>query len=169
MNATLSRKHVLGMAGSLGLLAAFGAPAEAAVASSATVTGAWKLESFDVIQAGKAPQPRFGIDPVGYLIYTPSGKMSATLSGIHRPPFVSTTVTPTAESKGQTLADFLSYAGTYELRGDRVFHRVEVCVFTNIVGTTLERQFKLEGDTLTIRTITPGMWGDNSILVWKRA
>jgi hypothetical protein len=168
MNAAISRKRLLGIAGSLGVFAAIGAPADAGV-TAASVLGAWRLETFDVVEAGKSPRPRFGNNPVGYLMYTPSGKMSATLSGIHRPPFVSTAVTPDVESKGQMLSDFLSYAGTYEIKGDRVFHHVEVSVFTNIVGTTLERQFKLEGDTLTIRTITPGMWGDNSILVWKRA
>ena len=167
--SSLSRKNLLEAAASFGLLAAMGARAEAAVATGTGVTGAWRLETFDVVEAGKPPRPRFGIDPVGYLLYTPSGRMSAVLSGVKRPAFESTTAKPDAESRGQMLADFLAYAGTYEIRGDRVFHHVEVSVFTNLVGTTLERKFRLEGDTLTIRTITPGMWGDDSVLVWKRA
>lgn len=175
MHDTLSRKNVLQLAASFGMLAASagaaeiatGRPARAASAPSAGVTGAWSLERFDVIEPGKAATPRFGVDPVGYLIYTPSGRMSAILSGIHRPPFESTKVSA-VEGKGQTLTDFLAYAGTYDIRGDRVFHHVEVSVFTNLVGTTLERQFTIDGDRLTIRTITPGMWGDASTLVWKR-
>ncbi|MGB8965709.1 MAG: lipocalin-like domain-containing protein [Candidatus Cybelea sp.] len=65
--------------------------------------------------------------------------------------------------------NFLAYARRYEVRGDRVFHHVEVSVFTNLVGTTLERQFKLAGDTLTIRTLPPEIWGNSNLLVWKRA
>jgi hypothetical protein len=44
-----------------------------------------------------------------------------------------------------------------------------VSVFTNLVGTTLERQFNLVGDTLTIRTLPPEIWGNSNLLVWKRA
>jgi hypothetical protein len=161
----LSRKHLLGAAAALGLSAAVPA---SALASSA-VTGAWKLESFDLVGKDGARKPRFGANPVGYLMYTPSGRMSATLSGIHRPAFE-----PAAEGTSsnstciERVTDFLSYAGTYSIRGNRVFHHIEVSVFTNLVGTTLEREFHIAGDTLTIRTITGGMWGTNSILVWKR-
>jgi hypothetical protein len=166
---SLSRKSLLEVAASFGLFAATGGAAAAATATTQGVAGAWKLESFDMLEPGQAPKPRFGANPVGYLIYTPSGRVSAILAGVHRPKFESTSVTASSESQGQLLADFLAYAGTYEVRGDRVFHHVEVSVFTNLIGTTLERQFKLEGDTLTIRTITPGMWGNASVLVWKRA
>jgi Lipocalin-like domain len=55
------------------------------------------------------------------------------------------------------------------VRGDHVFHHVEVSVFTNLMGTTLERKFTLEGDTLTIRTLPPEIWGSSNVLVWKRA
>jgi hypothetical protein len=170
---SVSRKRLLTAAASFGLLAAAaGVPAARATAPAqtrASVLGAWALESFDVIDPGKPRTPRFGPHPVGFLIYTPSGKMSATLSGITRPKFESTAAEPSAESRGQMLADFLSYAGTYDIRGDRVFHHVTVSVFTNLVGTTLERRFSLENDVLTIRTITPGMWGNDTILVWRRA
>ena len=58
-------------------------------------------------------------------------------------------------------------AGT-KIRGNHVFHHVEVSVFTNLVGTTLERAFTLAGDTLTIRTLPPEIWGTSNRLVWKR-
>jgi len=37
------------------------------------------------------------------------------------------------------------------------------------MGTTLERQFKIEKDTLTIRTLPPEIWNTSNVLVWKRA
>ncbi|PZR56395.1 MAG: hypothetical protein DLM50_08320 [Candidatus Meridianibacter frigidus] len=69
----------------------------------------------------------------------------------------------------ESVAPFLAYAGTYEIRGNRVFHKLETCVFTNLVGTTLEREFHLSGDTLTIKTAPPFIWGNQSVLVWHRA
>ncbi|MGB6739645.1 MAG: lipocalin-like domain-containing protein, partial [Candidatus Cybelea sp.] len=71
--------------------------------------------------------------------------------------------------RSESLLNFLAYAGRYEVRGDRVFHHVEVSVFTNLIRTTLERQFKISGDTLTIRTLPPEIWGSSNVLVWKRA
>ena len=161
----ISRKSIL-----LSAAAAAGAVSTQSLFASAepaAVVGAWKLESFDIVDRDGSMRPRFGPHPVGYLIYTAGGRMSATLSGVNRPKFE-----PAAESAStcvERLTDFLSYAGTYDIRGDRVFHHVQVSVFTNLVGTTLERQFTLAGDTLRIKTITPGMWGDSSILVWKRS
>jgi len=49
--------------------------------------------------------------------------------------------------------------GAYSIRGNRVFHKVETAVFTNLVGTTLVRDFDLAGDTLTLRTVPPGSGG----------
>jgi len=168
--ANISRRSLLGAAASFGIVAAtMRASADAAEPVAQGVLGAWKLETFDVVEPGQPRKPRFGVNPAGYLIYTPDGRVSATLSGVHRPKFDSAAITPSAECQGQMLADFLAYAGRYEVKGDRVFHHVEVSVFTDLVGTTLERQFAITGDTLTIRTITSGMWGNNSILVWKRA
>lgn len=167
MNApTFSRKGMLATFAALGASLAL---AEPAAASASRVAGSWKLETFDEIAKDGTRKPRFGPNPVGYLIYTPSGRMSATLSGINRPAFEPTVETAKSTACIERVTDFLSYAGTYEIRGNRVFHHLEVSVFTNLVGKTLEREFHLDGDTLTIRTITPGMWGDNSILIWKRA
>jgi hypothetical protein len=171
---SLSRKQLLETAASLGLLAAVRAPASAAVAApvanAAAVVGAWKLESFVVDASSESEKPRFGPNPVGYLIYTASGRMSATLMAAHRLRLDSPKgATSTLDELTQSLANFLSYAGTYEIRGNRVFHHVEVSVFTNLVGTTLEREFSLSGDTLTIRTLPPEIWGTSNRLVWKRA
>ncbi len=171
---SLSRKQLLETAASLGLLAAVRSPVSAAVtapaANAAAVVGAWKLESFVVDASSESEKPRFGINPIGYLIYTASGRMSATLMAAHRAKLDSPKgATSTLDELTQSLANFLSYAGTYEIRGNRVFHRVEVSVFTNLVGTTLEREFSLSGDTLTIRTLPPEIWGTSNRLVWKRA
>lgn len=167
----LSRKDAFGMAASLGLLGALSGAALPALAAAPGVVGAWSLRSFEVDERKRGATPRFGPDPVGYLLYTASGRMSAVLSGTHRPPLTPpTSLGGSAHGEcGHAVGEFLAYAGRYDVRGDRVFHHVEVSVFTNLVGTTLERQFTLDGNTLTIRTVPPEIWGSSNTLVWTRA
>jgi len=163
----ISRKRILASAASAGLIATLGVPARAAQQS---VVGAWKLESFDQLETGGTLKPRFGPNPVGYLIYTATGRMSATLSAAHRAKLIAPDASSsTVEERADALRNFLAYAGTYEIRGNRVFHKVETCIWTNLVGTTLERAFELSGDTLTIRTLPPEIWGNANKLVWRRA
>lgn len=166
----LSRKNLFGMAASFGFVTAFAGETAYAKAAGGVV-GAWSLVSFDVDEGKGSERPRFGTQPAGYLMYTASGRVAAVLAGTHRPA-LQPPMKIGAEATGEcakAVADFLAYAGTYEIRGDRVFHHVEVSVFTNLVGTTLERRFTLEGDTLTIRTVPPEIWGTSNVLVWKRA
>jgi hypothetical protein len=166
---TVSRKGVLELAASFGLIAGLGA-APAATATRRGVVGAWSLVSFDVDEGKGVVKPRFGPNPAGYLIYSADARMAAVLAGTHRPELKSPSATSASEDlRTEALQNFLAYAGRYEVRGDRVFHHVEVSVFTNLVGTTLERQFNLVGDTLTIRTLPPEIWGNSNLLVWKRA
>jgi hypothetical protein len=166
---SVSRRGIIELAASFGLLAAIGKAAPAGAAGNGIV-GAWSLVSFDVDEKGNAAKPRFGPDPVGYLIYSADARMAAVLTGTHRPELGSPAGTsPSEAARSESLRNFLAYAGRYEVRGDRVFHHVEVSVFTNLMGTTLERRFKIENDTLTIRTLPPEIWNSSNVLVWKRA
>jgi len=166
---SFSRKGVLEIAASFGLLAAVG-DVRPAKAGTEGIVGAWSLVSFDVDEGKGAEKPRFGPDPVCYLIYSSNSRMAAVLAGTHRPELKSPAGSSGSEERrSEALLNFLAYAGRYEVRGDRVFHHVEVSVFTNLMGTTLERQFKIEGQTLTIRTLPPEIWGSSNVLVWKRA
>jgi len=133
------------------------------------VVGAWKLESFDERVADGSFKPRFRPNPVGYLIYTSSGRVSATLSGIHRRAFSSGSSPSAAANCDESVHDFLAYAGRYEIKGSTVFHHIETSVFTNLVGVTLKRGFQLQRDTLVIRTLPPYIWGTQSKLIWRRS
>jgi lipocalin-like protein len=167
VNSTVSRKYMLSGLAGFGALVASAQPV--AASASGGVTGAWKLKSFDMLLEHGLKQPRYGAHPVGYLIYTPSGRVSATLQAAHRAALTPPTGAASEPHCSESVTTFLAYAGTYEIRGDRVFHKLETCVFTNLVGTTLERQFVLNGDTLTIKTVPPYIWGNQSVLVWRRA
>jgi Lipocalin-like domain len=171
----LSRKRLFSMAASLGVAAAASSAlragaAPAIVAAPRALIGAWALESFVTDEQGGIEKPRFGLNPVGYLIYTADGHMSATLMGVHRAALAAPDGSSSTHSEiASSLANFLSYAGRFEIRGNHVFHHVEVSVFTNLVGTTLERQFDLSGDVLTIKTLPPEIWNGSNRLVWRRA
>lgn len=162
----ISRKILLGGFASMGLAAA---AQSAGNAAQPAVVGAWKLESFDERVADGSFKPRFGPNPVGYLIYTASGRVSATLSGIHRRPFASGSSPSAAANCDASVHDFLAYAGKYEISGSTVFHHIETSVFTNLVGITLKRGFQLRGNRLEIRTRPPYIWGRQSVLIWQRS
>lgn len=164
-SSLFSRKALIGGFAGLAVAGATALPAAAAAPN----IGAWSLERFDKVDAKGRRTPQYGPNPVGYLIYTASGKMSAVLTGSQRP-----VLTPAGSARDRSdctasLVDFLAYAGTYRISGNRVFHHVETSVFTNLIGTTLEREFSIHGDTLSIRTIPPYIWGYQSELVWRRA
>ena len=165
MNSAISRKVLLGSVAAIGLAAATKCVGEAA---QPAVVGAWRLESFDERVADGSFKPRLGADPVGYLIYTASGRVSATLSGIHRQPLTSGSAPSGPANCNESVHDFLAYAGRYEITGSTVLHHIETSVFTNLVGVTLKRRLQLRGDTLTIRTLPPYIWGSQSVLVWRR-
>ncbi|HET9392512.1 MAG TPA: lipocalin-like domain-containing protein [Candidatus Rubrimentiphilum sp.] len=166
MNSNISRKVLLGGVASIGLATA---TEFAGRAAQSAVVGAWKLESFNERVADGSFKPRFGPNPVGYLIYTASGRVSATLSGIHRQALTSGDTSAAAAHCNESVHDFLAYAGTYEIKGSTVFHTIETSVFTNLVGVTLKRGFQLSGDKLVIRTLPPYVWGTQSMLVWRRS
>jgi len=166
LNPTFSRKALLGGAAAIGFAAVTESIGNAA---SNAVAGAWRLQSFDERVADGTFKPRFGPNPVGYLIYTASGRVSATLSGIHRRPFASGSTPSAAANCNESVHDFLAYAGKYEIEGSTVFHHIETSVFTNLVGVTLKRGFHLRGDTFEIRTLPPYLWGSQSVLVWRRS
>lgn len=66
---------------------------------------------------------------------------------------------------------FLSYSASMELHGDTLLHRVDFASNPRMIGETLRRRVKLDGDTLTLETlVTVGRSGQSGrhILVWRR-
>ncbi len=68
-----------------GLLAALGNVSTATAATKEGIVGAWSLVTFDVDEGKGTTKPRFGPDPVGYLIYSANARMAAVLAGTRRP------------------------------------------------------------------------------------
>ena len=133
--------------------------------------GTWKLRSFEVRSIhGEVSYP-WGTDPVGCLMYT-EDYMSVSMMAAHRPVFSARDLPRgTVEEKVAAADKYISYAGTYEIRGNKVIHHVEVSLFPNWVGGDQERYFTFDGDTLILSTDpAPGDEKQKTgHLVWKRA
>jgi hypothetical protein len=52
--------------------------------------------------------------------------------------------------KPQSFSDFVSYLGTYTVKGNEIIHQVTESVRPEYEGQTLTRQFKFENDELIV-------------------
>jgi hypothetical protein len=101
--------------------------------------GGWRLAGFSVAagDGGELDHP-LGDNPLGAILYTPDGYMSAQLA------------TPGAYEAGQEPNGYyIAYSGPYEVdeQTRTVFHHVQVSVIPSWSGTTLIRraQFREPG------------------------
>lgn len=136
------------------------------------LVGTWRLVSMEVREASGGASHPFGRDAVGYLLYSADGYMSGAIMAAGRPAFAEDGVLGgSAEERAGAAATYISYAGRYEVRGDRVAHHVEVSLFPNWVGGTQERFCGFVGDRLALSTGPMVVAGAERRvhLVWERA
>lgn len=115
--------------------------------------GRWRLVSWSTRDDDGTVAHPFGENPEGSLVYTAEGWMSALLAPAARPPLSSADVLGGDEAeRAAAFSTFIAYAGTYDIEGDDVVHRVSVSLFPNWVGTEQRRTAKLNGDTLVLQT-----------------
>src|SRR5262245_43109286 len=113
--------------------------------------GTWKLQSFttEYPDTHETAEP-FGAHPSGYLSYGADCRMFAIVVGDgRRPP---ARAAPTDAEKIELFSAMGAYAGTYSVKGDKVIHHIDISWNEAWTGTDQVRQFKIEGDTLQIRT-----------------
>lgn len=97
------------------------------------LVGAWGLESWSLeYEDGRPSEFPLGLAVRGMLLYTPDGRVSATLMGAGKP------------------AASFAYAGRYDVRGDAVHHSIEIATDPTLVGVTTTRHIAREGDVLTL-------------------
>lgn len=146
------------------------AAVDAKRATRADFIGTWRLVSFEAKAEGQTTHP-FGRDAQGSLIYTPAGRISVMLSKPDREHFAGNEMLRgTPEEKVAAFDSCLSYFGTFEVNGNAVIHRIELCTFPNWIGTEQVRFLQFDGDRLVLET--PPMSADGretvSRLVWER-
>lgn len=137
------------------------------------LVGTWKLESATITTDTGEVRNSWGTHPVGFLTYTPDGRMSAILTLDDRKPLsVSDFISAPANERAEAFATMTAYAGRYTFTGAEVVHHVEAASTPNDVGTDLTRVVKLDGDRLVLLVAKPYLRGGIMVrsqeLVWKR-
>ncbi len=113
--------------------------------------GTWRLVSWrNEASDGSITYP-MGADAVGLILYTADGHISAHLGKADRPPFADSDLAGGSPAEdGAAMKSYVSYAGTYEFRGDQVIHHVKIASFPNWTGTDQRRQCRFAGDTVLL-------------------
>lgn len=114
--------------------------------------GVWKLVSFQFHRGDQITYPA-GENPLGYLMYTSNGYMSAQVMAEERQQFaVDDPRGGTFEEYADAMKTYSGYCGTYEVRENVIIHNMEVSWYPNWTGTQIIRYFKLDGDMLTVNS-----------------
>ena len=130
------------------------------------LVGAWLLESWALVyEDGRPSEHPLGRDAIGLILYTTDGHMSATLMRAGRVPLAD----DSAAAKARAYDDCFAYAGTWELRGEAVFHTIRVATNPALAGITSTRNVLLDGSRLTLSgpDFSPGSPRWHRI-VWRR-
>jgi len=141
------------------------------MAEQRSIVGGWRLVSFENHDGDGRVRLPYGPAPVGYILYTGDGRMSATVMHGDRTPLADEPRRGEGTTeKARAFEEYLSYAGRYTFLGDRVIHHVEISLWPGWVGTDLERLAEFRNEHLILRT-TPS--GDDArtrttIITWAR-
>lgn len=118
--------------------------------------GSWQLQSWTIgySNSDRLSHP-FGESPEGLLLYTPDGRMSASVARHDRDLF------PQGKSikslpkdiRADAYNSYFHYAGRYHFDGKSVVHKVEMSLNPNFVGTQQVREFEFDDGRLTLRGI----------------
>ncbi len=129
--------------------------------------GVWKLEGIEEEEGFVSGFEQ----PVGLLIYLPSGFMSVNFAGSTRPPFLRE-FSPTLAELAAAGTAYGGYAGRWEVVESRreVLHHVETAFVPNRIGRTVRRSYSFEDDLLLLRPIalSPGEGAPSRVLRWRR-
>lgn len=121
--------------------------------SKRDLVGTWQLESWTI---GYSDSDEFtypyGEDPLGLLIYSEDGWMSASIARRERAAFPADTPyrkLPDAQ-KAAAFTSYFHYAGRYRVIGADVVHYVTQSLNPGFPGTEQLRHAELDGQTLVL-------------------
>jgi hypothetical protein len=138
--------------------------------------GAWKLISYEERPVDGSPSfYPMSKTPLGIILYTPDGYMSAQLSQPNRQPFTSGDWFKGTDAEYKHEAStYIAYTGEFHVDEDKqsLTHSMFVSLFPNWIGQTQPRFVRIDGDRLHLSTTSPIQSGGktvNSHLEWQRA
>jgi Lipocalin-like domain len=138
--------------------------------------GAWTLESYveTEIEKGAGHHP-LGESPLGFIIYTSDGYMSAQLQARGRALFAGNDMYRGEASEYVAAGTtYLAYSGRFSVdeASHVVSHHADVSFFPNWFGQTVMRVARFDDDRLMLTTERPQQFNGTlkmAQLVWKRA
>ena len=149
----------------LALFAASGALAD----DGQRLLGVWKLLKHDTeFKDGSPPRKLFGMNPPGYLIFSPGARMMVVLEAEGRQP------AKTDEDRANLLRSVSAYSGIYRLEQDKWITKVDVAWTPLFHSTEQVRYYRIDGDRLEVSTPwaadprLPGQPVTRTLLVWER-
>ena len=132
--------------------------------------GTWRLHAmYRNTEDGRRPPGAGWENAVGYLTYTPDGRMFALLSRLGKAPIGY----PDMNDAGRAAAHkaMVAYTGRFDFRGDHVVHHVDIAWIPDWEDGDQRREVALDGDRLTLTT-PHGRRPDGSMasfsLEWRR-
>ncbi len=133
--------------------------------------GTWSLVSVTRQDIATGAKVDFiGPDPVGYISYSADHRMMVVIGRSGRKKPAGATATP-AEADA-LMKSFVSYAGTYSIKGGEITHHVEVSWNESWSGTDQTRLFRYDGERLHLETPPSPDPVDGTVsvrsMVWKR-
>jgi len=134
--------------------------------------GAWHLESYVSESDGVVDEP-LGARPVGIIMYTDDGYMSAQLMRRDRPAYDgAVTGGGTPDQMATAARGYLCCSGPFSVdeAAGVVSHHVEVSLLPNWVGGTQVRHGRLDGGALVLRAEVTSRSGASTthVLTWRR-
>jgi len=132
------------------------------------ILGIWKMVSQEwENQATGSRVPFMGTNPMGYVIYTPEGRMMTVITREGRKPPITT------QDRAYLLDSLVAFTGIYRLEGDKLFTKIDVAWHPARVGSERVSFVKFDGDRLYATSDwmpatagPPGM--GRTVVTWER-
>jgi catechol 1,2-dioxygenase len=124
---------------------------------SKLIVGAWRLVHSIIVKADGKKQYPFGEDAIGYICYSDAGVMAVQISRKSR---------GEVKELSRLKHEYLAYFGRYEIDPDKqvVRHFVEGQLFPGGHPAVLERNYRFEGDLMSLRPVDR----PNQEILWQR-
>jgi hypothetical protein len=117
------------------------------------IIGTWRLvETYREDSATGRRSAQMGPEAVGFITYTPEGRMNALITATPR----GGPRTPSATERAALHASMVGYAGRWEALEDAVRHHLEVAWTPGLVGDVFLRHVRFEAPARLVLTSPPG-------------
>jgi hypothetical protein len=131
---------------------------------TASFVGTWRLISYVAVDSAGRTRPYWDDHPLGQLVYTADGNMSAQVYDARRSPLQVKLDSASAESVRPLYVGSVTYFGTYSVDTvtQRVIHDVQGAWLPDWIGRRLERSYRFIGED-QLELSMPGF-----ALLWQR-